>query len=88
MMGWYDNGWGWGAGIGMIVMVLFWGGLIALVVWAVARMTRGDVQSRPSDSPRQILDRRLASGEIDAEQYAQTRHLLESRSTVDETPPA
>jgi putative membrane protein len=85
MMGWYDNGWGWGAGIGMFVMVLFWGGLIALGVWAVARLTRGESRPMPLESPRQILDRRFASGEIDAEQYAQSRHILEGRSTATPT---
>ncbi|MHB1614399.1 MAG: SHOCT domain-containing protein [Actinomycetes bacterium] len=89
----YPGGWGWMSGVGMLMMVLVWGGLIALVVWGITRLTRGsgsDAASRPTtETPRQQLDRRLAAGEINAQEYAQTRRLLESRS-VDpgaETPP-
>lgn len=85
MMGWYDGGWGW---TGMLFMVLFWGVLIGAVVWGVARLTRrpGDGSGQPPlESPRQILDRRFASGEIDEEQYATARRALEGRS-VDQTP--
>lgn len=85
MMGWYGNGWG--SGLGMVVMLLVWGGLIGLGVWAVARLTRGEPPPAPAESPRQILDRRFASGEIDAEQYAEARHLLEGRGAVAPTPP-
>ncbi|MDH4158771.1 MAG: hypothetical protein OEV62_00765 [Actinomycetota bacterium] len=84
MMGWYDNGWG--SGLGMLVMLLVWGGLIGLGVWAVARLTRGETRQATQESPRQILDRRLASGDIDAEQYAEARHLLEGRGAVTPTP--
>ena len=84
MMGWYGNGWG--SGLGMLVMLLVWGGLIALGVWAVARMTRGEAPRPPVETPRQILDRRLASGDIDAEQYAEARHLLEGRRAVTPAP--
>lgn len=86
MMGWYDHGWGWGAGLGMVMMIVVWGGLIALGVWAVARLTRGEPRPTPTETPRQILDRRFASGEIDTEQYAEARHLLESRGPVSPPP--
>lgn len=86
MMGWYNNGAGWGAGIGMLLMLLVWGGLIALGIWAVARLTRGSGQpTQPmagQETPRQILDRRFASGEITAEQYAEARRVLEGRSST------
>jgi len=85
MMGWYDNGWG--PGLGMLVMLLVWGGIIGLGVWAVARLTRGESRPTPVETPRQILDRRFASGEIDAEQYAEARHLLDGRGAVAPTPP-
>ena len=84
MMGWYDNGWG--SGLGMLLMLLVWGGLIGLGVWAVARLTRGESRPAPTENPRQILDRRLASGDIDGEQYAEARHLLEGRGAVTPTP--
>ena len=50
MMGWYDNGWG--SGLGMIVMMLVWGGLIGLGVWAVARLTRGESPASSRSRPR------------------------------------
>lgn len=84
MMGWYGNGAG--AGIALLVMMLGWGTLIAFGIWAVARLTRSDARPTPAETPRQILDRRLANGEIDGEQYAETRRLLESRGLV--TPPS
>ena len=86
MMDWNDYVFGWDAALGMLMMVIVWGGLIALGVWMVARLTR-DQQSRPKEeSPRQILDRRFASGEMDAEQYADARRILEGRATITPTP--
>ena len=83
MMGWYGNGMG--SGAGWIVMLLVWGSLIVFGIWVVTRLTRGDSPPPASETPRQILDRRLAAGEIDGEEYAETRRLLESRGLV--TPP-
>ena len=82
MMGWYGNG-GWG--VGMIFMGLFWVMLIAGAVWAVARLTRraDDPVIGGVESARQILDRRFASGQIDAQQYAEARRVLEGRSVDD-----
>ena len=80
MMGWYDGGWGWMAGVGMVLMVILVVGLIALVVWGVSASTRGHSNAAPAmESPRQILDRRCASGEMDAAQYAEARRVLEGR---------
>lgn len=86
MMDWNDYGFGWNAG--MLMMVVIWGGLIALGVWTVARITRGQEKPPVGESPRQILDRRFASGEIDAEQYADARRILEGRATVTPNPHA
>jgi len=83
MMGWYGNGMG--SGVGMIMMLVVWGSLVAFGVWAVSRLTRADTRPAPTETPRQILDRRLAAGEIDGEEYAEARRLLESRATL--TPP-
>jgi len=51
-------------------MPLLWVALLAVVVWAVARIVprRGDDAREPPHSrgePLEILDRRLASGDID-----------------------
>ncbi len=63
-----------GMGIGAwILMSVFWVALIALVVWLVASLfghTNGTGGTRDlAERPQEILDRRLASGEIDAETY-------------------
>lgn len=72
MMGWYQDGVGWGGWIVMtLVMVAFW----ALVVFAVVAIFRGtSSSSRPADrstdrDPMQILEERFARGEIDAEEF-------------------
>jgi len=81
MMGWYDETWSWTGAFWMLLMMTVWVGLIAMGIWTVARLSRsGAAQSSSVESPRQILDRRFASGEIDAEQYAQARHVLEGRA--------
>jgi len=81
MMGWGSGGWGWMGGLGMVLMVIIWVGLIALIVWGVSALTRGHSGGAPTmESPRQILDRRFASGEMDAGQYAEARRVLEGRS--------
>jgi putative membrane protein len=86
MMDWNDYGFGWNAGFGMLMMVIVWGGLIGLGVWAVARITRDQERPPTAESPRQILDRRFASGDIDAEHYADARRMLEGRGAVTPTP--
>ena len=79
MMGWYQGDWGFAGMLGMGMMVLLWGSLVWLAVWAIARFTRTEPSQSPSlESARAILDRRFASGEIDAEEYARTRRALES----------
>jgi putative membrane protein len=67
-------------GVGWLLMPLLWLGLIALIVWAVLRLTqdrgeRGRVQ-QTVETPADILDRRFARGEIDDEAYRQAREAL------------
>ena len=69
------TGFGMGFGfLGLLLMVLFWGGLIALAVWLVqALFNRApqlpSFQGTGSASAQQILDARYARGEITKEQY-------------------
>jgi len=75
---WMFNGYGMGAA-GWLLMALFWIALVALVVFAVVRLLPARAESGPAPSeraeePREILKRRLASGEIDVETY---EHLSE-----------
>lgn len=76
---------GWDSGMsaaGWILMSVFWVMLVALVVWAAANLLgRGDRRLERVDMgerPEEILDRRLASGEIDAATYETIRTTLRS----------
>ncbi|MDP2622577.1 MAG: SHOCT domain-containing protein [Actinomycetota bacterium] len=73
MMGWWGGDWGgW-----MIFMAVLWVVLIVAGVWAVMALTRGNRPwSGSAESPKEILDRRLASGEIDVEEYERLRRAL------------
>ena len=80
-MGWFQDGFGWNGSNwwGMSIMMVFWIALIGLAIWAVVRYTQdsGKSESVSLESPRVILDRRFAAGEIDAEAYADARRRLE-----------
>jgi putative membrane protein len=81
MMHWGWNGLGWGnMPIMMLVMVLFWGGLIvfvALGAWALLHSRTGSGGLRGSSSRAlEILQERYARGEITREQYDQMKRDL------------
>lgn len=66
-------GWGWATmALGLAVVVA----LIVLAVWLVARYEHPR-SSVPSESAREILDRRLARGEIDLDAYERAAGALE-----------
>lgn len=87
-MMWYWSGgmhwWGWL--LGSTGMVVFWG----LLVWAIwyvvtafARLSRHDHGAQGHHDQgdvgaREVLDRRLAHGEIDADEYRRLRDLIDS----------
>jgi putative membrane protein len=81
MMGWND--WGAGSWIAMsLMMVLFWGGLILLVVWLVRASRPGrpaDRPANPTEHGEEVLADRFARGEIDAEEFEHRRELLHRR---------
>ncbi len=73
----------WSGGMGAagwVLMSVFWVILIAAIVWALASLFgRGERSSGVaaiSARPEEILDRRLASGEIDTETYEALRTKL------------
>jgi putative membrane protein len=78
-------GYGWGMGTaGWIFMALFWIVVIGLVVWAVATLLPRNWSGGQGrqERPEEILDRRFALGEIDAEQYRRAREELAAARTV------
>lgn len=80
--GGWGGGWGWGAWLAMALMMLvFWGGLITVIVVAFRSWGRHGEASAPGatsarDDALGVLDGRFARGEIDAEEYASRRDLL------------
>jgi putative membrane protein len=84
------GGFGMGAG-GWVLMTVFWIVLVAVIVWAIVRLVPSrtdDVReprhaaAEPPEVPREILDRRLARGEIDVETYEELRSKLSSAPTT------
>jgi uncharacterized membrane protein len=68
-------GWPWPGLIWLAFVLLFWAGLIALLLWAV----RSSVAPRRApDTAMEVLRRRLASGEITTEEYERIRVVLRS----------
>jgi uncharacterized membrane protein len=60
--------------MGLVLMVLFWSGLIALAVWLVRALFPLTRQSRlhsanGEQNPGKILDQRYTQGEISQEEY-------------------
>lgn len=77
-----SGGWLW-----MLLPLLFWGGLIALAIWALIKIfpnrDGGDGTSRNrEDSAEEILQKRFARGEIDAEEYERSLEVLKDRENV------
>jgi putative membrane protein len=56
----------------LFFVLLFWGGVIALVVWAIRRLT----PSNRGDDALKILSERFARGEIDEKEYEARKAVL------------
>jgi putative membrane protein len=75
-------GFGVGFGIvGLLLMVLLWGGLIALAVWLVRSLFPQATQPPAAFcgqgvSAREILDRRYARGEISRQEYDMKKEVI------------
>jgi putative membrane protein len=61
--------------LGSLMMVIFMGGLIILVVWAVK--TIGGPGTGGSANALEVLKRRLAAGEITPDEYEKTRRIIQ-----------
>ena len=82
----WGPGWGFGGGafVGLIGMLVFWG----LVITGIVLLVRSSRRSSAAGSgaayygrpdPLQVLDERFARGEIDAEEYRTRRDILRER---------
>lgn len=80
MMGWYHDGGGWGGWLVMtLAMVAFWALVVAAVVMLFRSGDRAGTSGRSSQKPvdpREVLDERLARGDIDIEDYQARRSAL------------
>ena len=72
MMWGYSDGWSW---LWMVpMMLLFWGGVIALAVFAVRAFTG---PKSTGDPAIETLRRRLAAGEISQDDFDKTKRTLQ-----------
>ena len=68
--------------VGLLVMLVFWGGLILGAVWLVKAIfqnsdqRRSGPESAPIGNTREILDQRYARGEISRNEYERMREDL------------
>jgi putative membrane protein len=83
MMG--QNCWWWGPGyffrwpLGMILGLVFWALVIYGVFYLISNMAKRQSEGvRKEETPFEILKRRYAKGEIDAEEFARRKKDLES----------
>lgn len=70
----YHDGMGWWMVFGGLWMLLFWAGLVALIVWGVLALARRSGNDR--EDPVRIAERRYASGEITRQQLDDIRSAL------------
>ena len=84
MWDWNDGAWGWGSWAAMVgSMLLVTLIVVGVVVWAVTWASRSSTTTHRSfETPRAVLDRRLAAGEITEDEYAKARRLIEDHSTT------
>ena len=80
MYGWDGDGWGIGGWIAMtVLMVLFWGGVVTIVV-VLLRRPHSDQRMTgmlpPHHEAERILNERFARGEIDETEYIARRAVL------------
>jgi putative membrane protein len=72
-------------GIGLIWMLIFWGGIILLALLLISLLFPNDSHSstnhpRSSSAARDILDQRFARGELSPEQYQEMRQTIEQKN--------
>ena len=73
-----DVGFGWWV-VMTLGMLVFLGAVVVVVVWTLRGASSSRVPPAPprEESAREILDRRLADGSIEVEEYERRRRLLD-----------
>ncbi len=70
-----DGGWGWAMFVLMAIAVVT---VVALVVWVVRTTAiHPHGAANQTETPRQVLDRRLAAGEITPDEYHERATILD-----------
>lgn len=82
-MGYRDGDWSAGDWLGMAsMMLIFWGLLITLVVWALrSRRRGGQGDGERGATPDIVLAGRFARGELGEDEYQRHRALLHSATS-------
>jgi putative membrane protein len=83
--GMMDGGWGVLGILWLLIQLLFLGGLVAVIVWAVVRNSAnrqgGGADARAGgNSAEEVLRQRFSRGEIDQEEYEERRRILREES--------
>jgi putative membrane protein len=76
----YDGGWGWLMGGMHLLWWLFWIAVVAALVWVIRarpREPRPGEPAAPRETPLEVLQRRLASGDCTPEEYERRKALLD-----------
>ncbi len=77
MMPWgWSTGMGWWMLFGVLWMLVFWGGIIALIVWGVRKLGGRSSGNGERRSALDIARERYARGEITKEQFEQLKRDL------------
>ncbi len=74
-MGGYGMGCGWS---GVVFMIVFWALVILGIAYLVKALTGRGAAPLKEETPLDILKKRYAKGEIDAEEFAKRKKDLES----------
>ena len=72
MMWQIPAGMGWWMGLGWLWILILWGGIIALVVWIVKKLTEKG-QTNSKRDPLDVAKERYAKGEITREEFEQIK---------------
>lgn len=73
--GHHDMSGGWWI-VMMIGMFLFWALIAVAIVWGVRTWAGGQQLAGKQSTPKDVLERRLAEGEISVEEYEERRRVL------------